>query len=98
MSIITQDDVGSASRAPDLLSGARPRRLGILVNPQSGMNQRSLGTLLPILDRYERAIYRLVVKPQEVADALAEMAAQNVDVLGVCGGDGTLQTVLTALL
>ena len=42
-------------------------------------------------------IHREVVTPEDVAAALVEMAAKQVDVLAVCGGDGTVQATLTAL-
>lgn len=49
------------------------------------------------MDQRKPAIYRQAVSPENVAGALAEMAALQVDVLAVSGGDGTLQAVLTAL-
>lgn len=89
---------GSTTYALDLRSIGRPRRLGVLINPQSGVSQRSLQPILHLLDRYQSVIYRLVMEPKDITDALAAMAAKHVDVLAVCGGDGTVQTVLTALL
>ncbi len=74
------------------------RRVGVLINPESGTNQQSLQALLHVLDQYKPTIHRYVVGPASVAGALAAMAAQRVDVLAVCGGDGTVQAVLTALL
>lgn len=90
-------DVGPALCGSNLLGVGRPRRLGLLVNPQSGTNRRNLQALLRILDRYKPAFYRQVVRPQDVTEALVDMAAQQVEVLAVCGGDGTIHATLTAL-
>lgn len=97
MPMLTKNNVSPVPCASNLWDAGRPRRLGILINPQSGTNQRSLQALLRILDRYKPAIHRLVVKPKDVAGALVGMAAQQVEVLAVCGGDGTVHAALTAL-
>lgn len=81
-----------------VLGTDRPRRVGILINPKSGTNRQGLEALLRVLDQHKTTIYQYVVNPASVAGALAAMAAQDVDALGVCGGDGTVQAVLTALL
>ncbi|MBZ0158983.1 MAG: acylglycerol kinase family protein [bacterium] len=97
MSMLAEYNAGPAPYTSDLWDAGRPRRLGILINPQSGTTQHSLQPLLQILDRYKSAIHRLVVGPKDVSDALAEMAAQQVEVVAVCGGDGTVHAALTAL-
>lgn len=97
MPMLAKNDVGSAPSASNLWEASRPRRLGILINPQSGTNRRSLQALLRLLDRHKPAIHRQVVRPNDVAGALTEMAAQQVEVLAVCGGDGTVHAALTAL-
>lgn len=97
MPVVTPNNMNQAPCNASLLSAGRPRRLGILVNPQSGTNRRSFHAMRRILDRSKTAIHRLVVKPHDVAGALAEMAAHRVEVLGVCGGDGTVHAALTAL-
>jgi len=95
--MLAKNDAGSAPYTSNLCGASRPRRLGILVNPQSGASRHSLQAILRILDRYKPAIHRLVGGPKDVADALTDMAAQHVEVLAVCGGDGTVHAVLTAL-
>jgi diacylglycerol kinase (ATP) len=77
--------------------GRSTRRVGVLINPESGTNRESLQALLHVLDEYQPTIHRYIVGPASIAGALATMAAQQVDVLAVCGGDGTVQAVLTAL-
>lgn len=81
-----------------LLPVRRTRRVGILINPKSGRNRDGLHGLLRVLEPYETAVYQYVVGPTSVAAALAAMAVQHVDVVGICGGDGTVQAALTALL
>lgn len=97
MPMFAKNDVGPVPCASDLWDASQPRRLGILINPQSGTNRHGPQALLRLLDRYKPAIHRQVVSPEAVAGALADMAAQQVEVLAVCGGDGTVQAVLTAL-
>jgi diacylglycerol kinase family enzyme len=97
MPMLAKNDVGSTPCASNPWDTGRPRRLGILINPQSGANRHSLQAILRILDRYKPAIHRLVRWPKDVAGALTDMAAQQVEVLAVCGGDGTVHAMLTAL-
>jgi diacylglycerol kinase family enzyme len=98
MPMLAKNDVGSTPCASNPWDTSRPRRLGILINPQSGANRHGLQALLRILDRYKPAIHRLVRGPKDVAGALTDMAAQQVEVLAVCGGDGTVHAALTVLL
>jgi diacylglycerol kinase family enzyme len=93
-----QNNMGPVPCDVSLLSAGRPRRVGILINPKSGTNRQGLQALLRVLDQHKTAIHQYVVGPTSVSGALAAMAAQKVDMLGVCGGDGTVQAVLTALL
>lgn len=71
-----------------------PRRLGIIYNSQSGRHRRRWGRHplpagVPAIEAN---------KPDEIASAMAELAAQGVDLLAVAGGDGTVQCVLTHAL
>ncbi len=93
-----KSEVGGAPRACLSWDSRSARRVGVLINPESGTNREGLQALLHVLDQYKPTIHRYVVSPASVAGALAAMAAQHVDVLAVCGGDGTVQAVLTALL
>lgn len=81
-----------------VLRADRPRRVGVLINPKSGTNRQGLQALLRVLDQHKTVIHQYVVSPTSVVSALSAMAAQRVDVLAVCGGDGTIQAALTALL
>lgn len=73
--------------------------IGVVVNPRAGRNRRAadragrLGALLGANGwvRETRSFAHL-------DDVAAECRARAVDVLGVCGGDGTLARTLTALV
>ena len=73
-------------------------RIGMLSNPLSGGNRKGFQKIRqtaaaacpPILQRE-------VQTPANVASALADFARQEVNVLVVNGGDGTVQAVLTSL-
>jgi len=71
----------------------------VVVNPSAGRNRRAadraerLGDVLGG-DGWVRETHSL----GELADVAAECRARGVDVLGVCGGDGTLARTLSALV
>lgn len=79
----------------------RPRRrirVGVLSNPRSGGNREGLGRVRAILSAHPRMIHLEVQTPADVASALGDLAHREVDVVAVNGGDGTIQSVLTALI
>ena len=73
--------------------------IGVVVNPSAGRNRRAA-------DRAERlgdvlgahGWVRETRSLGELADVAAECRARAVEVLGVCGGDGTLARTVTALV
>jgi len=72
-------------------------RLGVLSNPFSGGNRRGLAPVRQILARYPGTYHREVKTSPDVASALATFAQREVEIVGINGGDGTIQAVLTAL-
>lgn len=76
-----------------------PPKIGVIVNAQSGRN-RSGGTqaLDALLASRPQIAVQRPASPADTAAALAALAAQGVEVLAVCGGDGTVQQVLNVLL
>lgn len=78
--------------APD-----RPLRVGVLNNPLSGANRKGLGTVREVLAAYPQVSDRDVQTPADVASALADFARQEVNVVAINGGDGTIQAALTVL-
>jgi diacylglycerol kinase (ATP) len=79
-----------------LESGYKPR-IGVLINPMSGKNRRTPGSLSRILNEYSEILQQKVQTPQDVYDALVEFSRLNVNILVISGGDGTVQAVLTVL-
>ncbi|WP_348760856.1 diacylglycerol kinase family protein [uncultured Salinisphaera sp.] len=71
-----------------------PRRLGIIYNAQSGRHRRRWGhhplpTDVPAIEANT---------VDEIRAAVAELAARNIGLLAIAGGDGTVQCVLGELL
>lgn len=72
-------------------------RIGMLSNPLSGGNRKGLEAIRKVLTGHPQVIHREVQTPANVASALADFAREEVDIVAVNGGDGTIQAVLTAL-
>jgi len=82
----------------DVLIPGHPPRIGVLVNPLSGGNRKGVGAVRNVIAAYPRASRCDVLKPPDVLAALAEFARNDVNLVVVNGGDGTVQAALTALL
>lgn len=82
---------------PEFLKSGRNPRIGILVNPHSGGNRKGLPALRNKIAEYPQVVQSDVQTPQDVLNALINFARQEVDLVTVSGGDGTVQAVLTAL-
>jgi len=82
---------------PDFIKSGTPPKTGVLINPLSGGNQNGLGAIRRVINDYPQVIQRDVQTPQDVLQALMDFASQDVDLLAVNGGDGTVQAVLTGL-
>jgi diacylglycerol kinase family enzyme len=73
--------------------------IGVVVNPRAGRNRRDseradrLGDVLG-----GHGWVRETATLEQLGDVAAECRARAVDVLGVCGGDGTLARTLSALV
>ena len=72
-------------------------RIGMLSNPLSGGNRKGLEGIRKALTGHPQVIHSEVRTPADVASALADFAQEEVDIVAVNGGDGTIQAVLTAL-
>lgn len=77
---------------------AKPRCIGVLINPLSGRVRRQLARMCRLIHRLPRARVAQVCTPAEVETAIASWALMENDLLVVVGGDGTLQAALTSLL
>ncbi len=81
----------------NFLTSGRAPRIGALINPLSGGNLNGLDKVRRVIDENPQVVCRDVRKPREVLAALRDFARQEIDLVAVNGGDGTVQAVLTAL-
>ena len=73
-------------------------RLGLLSNRQAGLRDGSLAALAPVLAQTSEVVHIVTESREQLPDALARFVEQDVRVLAVNGGDGSLQQVLTEIL
>lgn len=73
-------------------------RIGLLNNLRAGRNDAQVASLLRFLGDRRDVIHAETSSADVVPDALADLARQEVDLLLVNGGDGTLQYALTEIL
>jgi len=73
-------------------------RLGVLTNPDSRRNRRHLGEVRELLREYPDVLSREGRDPPELESAVKAMLDDDVSLLAVNGGDGTVQSVLSTLL
>ncbi|HEX2580453.1 MAG TPA: acylglycerol kinase family protein [Dongiaceae bacterium] len=72
-------------------------RIGLICNPRSQRNSKGIGEILEIARRHDVVLH--LVEPHRPSDrAIADFAARGIDHLVVNGGDGTVQTIVTAML
>jgi hypothetical protein len=75
----------------------RAVRIGMLNNPLSGGNRSGLQKIREAAAAaHPEILQREVQTPQDVTETLAEFARQEVNLLVINGGDGTVQAALTA--
>ncbi len=73
-------------------------RIGVVNNLRAGKSQEQVGRMLGVLRSHPDVLHVETESAGVMPEALAELAAREVDLLVVNGGDGTLQYVLTELL
>ena len=73
-------------------------RIGVLNNLRAGRNRKCVAELLHFLKDHPEVAHVETSSARAVPDALWELARQDVELLVVNGGDGTLQHTLTELL
>ena len=73
-------------------------RIGVLNNLRAGRSQAQVHRLLRLLKDYPDVLHVETDQAGAVPDALADLARQEVNLLVVNGGDGTLQHALTEIL
>jgi diacylglycerol kinase (ATP) len=73
-------------------------RIGLLNNLYAGRNDAQVQRLLGFLRRHPDVLHVETNSADVVPEALADLARQEVDLLVINGGDGTLQFALTEIL
>jgi diacylglycerol kinase (ATP) len=73
-------------------------RIGVLNNLRAGKSQEQVSRMLGFLRSHPDVLHVETESAGVMPEALADLAAQEVDLLVVNGGDGTLQSVLTEML
>jgi hypothetical protein len=69
----------------------------MITNPRSGGNRRGIGEVRRFLAQNPGIHFAEAVTPEDVRGVLGDFSGRSVDLLVVNGGDGTVQSVLTAL-
>ncbi len=73
-------------------------RIGVVNNLRAGKSQESVNRMLRFLGSHPDVIHVETENAGVMPEALADLARQEVDLLVINGGDGTLQYVLTEIL
>lgn len=73
-------------------------RIGVVNNLRAGKSQEQVSRMLGFLRSHPDVLHVETEHAGVMPDALADLARQEVDLLVVNGGDGTLQYVLTEIL
>ena len=73
-------------------------RIGLLNNLRAGRSNPQVRKILRLLKNYPDVAHIETTSVRSVPEALASLARQNVELLVVNGGDGTLQYTLTQML
>jgi hypothetical protein len=90
---------GAAAPSPSAAPAGdwKPRRLGVISNPQSGRNRRRMQAIRSFLAGRGQVPHREVLDAAGVAAALAAFARDGIDLVALNSGDGTVQAALTTL-
>jgi hypothetical protein len=73
-------------------------RIGVVNSLRAGKSQEQVGRMLGFLRSHPDVLHVETEHAGVMPEALAELARQDVDLLVVNGGDGTLQYILTEIL
>jgi diacylglycerol kinase (ATP) len=73
-------------------------RIGVLNNLRAGHSGRRVSGLLSVLRRYPEVLHIETDSAHTLSETLAEITHEEIDLLILNGGDGTLQHALTELL
>jgi diacylglycerol kinase (ATP) len=80
------------------LSDAEPVSIGLISNPNSGHNTDQFDQIQTLIADQANITHIITQSAQEIPAALAALAAKQVSVLAINGGDGTASAILGAML
>ncbi len=72
--------------------------MGLISNPASGHNRDQFEGIRARIEQTPGIHHRITHSPADIAPALRELAALNIEVLAINGGDGTVSAILGELL
>jgi diacylglycerol kinase (ATP) len=76
----------------------KPPTIGLISNPHSRRNRSQLAAVQAIVANHPNIHHHITQSADEIPDALQDFAQQDVDVLAVNGGDGTIAQVFSELI
>ncbi|NIA71492.1 hypothetical protein HBA54_23150 [Pelagibius litoralis] len=73
-------------------------KTGVITNPRSQKNKQGLDQLSKMLADAPQARHAVLDSVADIPEILADFARQEIGIVAIAGGDGTVQATLTALL
>ncbi len=73
-------------------------RIGVLNNLRAGRSHKQVSRILEVLRAYPDVVHVETESARALPEAIADLAAEDVELLILNGGDGTLQFALTEIL
>lgn len=73
-------------------------RIGLLNNLRAGRNDAQVNRMLQFIGQHPEIAHVETGRSEVVPEALSELARQDIDILVINGGDGTIQYALTEIL
>ncbi len=95
--MMTRTKNGETTEDNQIFSNQGGMNAGILTNPKSGGNRKTGDGIRDFLNRNSGFVYAEATNPEEIRRVLADFAARDVNLLVINGGDGTIQSALTAI-
>ena len=77
---------------------AHTGQVGLISNPGSGHNRDHFARIAARIDQCQSIHHIITHSPADIAPALQDLAARNISVLAINGGDGTTAAILGALI
>lgn len=72
--------------------------VGLISNPTSGHNRDQFDRIRERIGQHPAIHHHITDKPADISGALKDLAAHDVTVLGINGGDGTVAAILAELI